>query len=92
MNCTEDVGGSGYKINRQFRIDFENVNEAPTNIMLTPSNINEHNQVDALVGTVSFTDPDNLVSWSQCVDHTFLRFINRFRYCLIVMLLSLIEL
>ena len=68
MNCTEGVGGNGYEISRQFRIDFENINEAPTNIMLSPSSINEHNQVNALVGNVNFKDPDNLVSGIQHAD------------------------
>ncbi|XP_066935500.1 protocadherin Fat 4-like isoform X3 [Clytia hemisphaerica] len=60
INCTEDITKGGYKISRDFRIQIENVNEAPENIQLDPSNIDEHNQIDELVGTIKFKDPDNL--------------------------------
>ena len=63
INCTEDIANGGYKISRDFRIQIENVNEAPENIQLDPSDIDEHNQIDDMVGTIKFTDPDNLVGF-----------------------------
>lgn len=59
INCSEHII-NGYKISREFRIDFINVNEAPEQIKLSPSSINEHNQVNDLVGIIQFQDPDNL--------------------------------
>ena len=50
------LGGDG--IDRQFTIFVDNVNEAPTGLVLSPSSIAENNAVGAVVGAFSSLDPD----------------------------------
>jgi hypothetical protein len=51
-----DQGGLTYT--KAFTISVTNVNEAPTNITLSASSITENNAVNAVIGTLSVTDPD----------------------------------
>jgi hypothetical protein len=50
-------GGSAYT-EQAFTINITNVNETPTNILLSSSDITEQNAVGATVGTLSTVDPD----------------------------------
>jgi mRNA-degrading endonuclease HigB of HigAB toxin-antitoxin module len=59
-----------------FTINVSNVNEAPTNITLSANTIDENNAVNAVIGTLSSTDPDagssftySLVSGSGSTDN-----------------------
>ncbi len=51
-----DAGGLTF--NKTFLITVTNVNEAPTNILLSNSSLPENAGVNATVGTLSATDPD----------------------------------
>jgi gliding motility-associated-like protein len=53
---TTDQGGLWYE--KSFVISINNINEAPTNIALSPSSIDEHKPNGTDVGTFSATDPD----------------------------------
>ena len=48
----------GLFTDKSFTITVSNVNEAPTNFVLSNSTISENNEVDAVIGTFSTTDPD----------------------------------
>lgn len=49
---------NGLAFTKAFTISVNNVNEAPTNITLSASSIMENNAVNAVIGTLSVTDPD----------------------------------
>lgn len=51
-----DNGGLSYE--KQFTITVNDVNEAPTDIMLSNSSVNENTWMGAVIGTLSATDPD----------------------------------
>ncbi|MGE0088317.1 MAG: leucine-rich repeat domain-containing protein [Bacteroidales bacterium] len=53
---TEDAAGLTYS--KAFTISVVNINEAPTNISLTTSTINENSTLGSIVGQLSTTDPD----------------------------------
>lgn len=48
---------AGTKVQQTFTVTVTNVNEAPTGIALSPNSVSE-GQVNALVGTLSASDPD----------------------------------
>lgn len=56
VQSTDQSGASFVKV---FTITLTDVNEAPTNVLLSNSSIPENAGVNAVVGTLSSTDPDN---------------------------------
>ncbi len=52
-----DQGGTGFAYNEVFTITVDNVNEAPTDITLSNTSVNE-NTAGATIGTVGVEDPD----------------------------------
>ncbi|NDC64411.1 MAG: cadherin repeat domain-containing protein, partial [Planctomycetia bacterium] len=62
-----DAGGAFTE--KAFTITVTNVNEAPTDIILSASTIPENNAVGAVIGTLSTTDPDTLVSGTGSADN-----------------------
>jgi hypothetical protein len=50
--------GGGLFFEEQVTITVTNVNEAPTNVALTPSSVPENQPVNTVVGALSATDPD----------------------------------
>lgn len=57
INVTStDQGGLAFT--KAFTISVTNVNESPTDIALSASSIMENNAVNAVIGTLSVTDPD----------------------------------
>jgi hypothetical protein len=54
---TTDAGGLFFE--KQFTITVTNVNEVPTDIALSANTINENNAINAVIGTLSTTDPDS---------------------------------
>ena len=54
-----------YSIQRTFVITVNDINEAPRNITLTPSSVDENNNLNATVGVVTAIDPDNEVRASH---------------------------
>lgn len=70
-----DQGGLFFE--KQFTITINNVNESPTDISLSATAINENNIVNAIIGTLSSSDPDagntfsyTLVSGTGSADNT----------------------
>ncbi|MEG4987521.1 cadherin repeat domain-containing protein, partial [Microcoleus sp. BR0-C5] len=53
---TTDAGGLSY--DKPLTVNLNNVNEAPTNLSLSPSNVDENVLANTLVGNFSSTDPD----------------------------------
>jgi len=53
---TTDQGSLTYE--ETFTITVDNLNEAPTDISLTPSSLQENNAIGAVVGTLAAIDPD----------------------------------
>ncbi len=53
-----DKGGQGLTFDKSFTIEVTNVNEAPTDIVLSPTLIDENQPSGTKVGTLSATDPD----------------------------------
>ncbi len=51
--------GNGGTFEKQFTISVDNVNENPTNIILSPSSIAENNSINDVIGTLSTIDDDN---------------------------------
>ncbi|NJR61169.1 MAG: hypothetical protein HC769_21470 [Cyanobacteria bacterium CRU_2_1] len=56
---TTDAGGTGETIDRPFTITVNNVNEAPTDLTISPSTVNEGVPIGFNVGDFSTTDPDS---------------------------------
>ena len=50
--------GNGVTFEKDFTITISNVNDAPTNIMLSKASITENNSVNAVIGTLKTTDED----------------------------------
>ena len=50
--------GGGLSTTQQFTITITDVNEAPTDVTLTPNTILENDPDDSVVGTLTTTDPD----------------------------------
>lgn len=55
---TTDPGTPGLTYDEVFSIAVTNVNEAPTNITLTPTTVAENLPIDTVVGAFNTTDPD----------------------------------
>lgn len=53
-----DKGGAGYSFSKSFTITVNNVNEAPYNITLSNSTVNENSTTGSTIGTFSVTDDD----------------------------------
>lgn len=50
----------GQSLEKDFSIDVLNVNEGPTNILLSNNVIDENNAIGTFVGSLSAVDPDNI--------------------------------
>jgi hypothetical protein len=73
---TTDNGSPNLSFEKQFTITVDNVNEAPTNISLSKSDIDENGAVNAVIGALTSTDEDtgqtytySLVSGSGSTDN-----------------------
>ncbi len=62
-----DQNGGGLSYNESFTITTNNVNEAPTDITLSDSSVNE-NSIGAVIGTVGVVDPDASDTHAWTVD------------------------
>jgi hypothetical protein len=52
---------------QMFTITVTDVNELPTNVLLSKNNIDENNTVGAIVGTLITTDPDNYTTFTYAL-------------------------
>ena len=71
--CVDATDGLGASFEKELNISVSNINEAPTNIELSSSNIFENQPIGTLVGLLTTTDPEpgsvfayNLVSTGLC--------------------------
>ena len=60
----QSTDGGGLSVAKVFTININNINDAPTDIGLTPHSVNENQPSGTTVGTFSTTDPDTGDSFS----------------------------
>jgi Cadherin domain len=56
--CVRTTDSTYNTFDKNLTVNVTNVNEAPTNVTLSPSSIAENQAVNTVVGTLSATDPD----------------------------------
>jgi hypothetical protein len=66
----------GLAVEQRFTIQIQNVNEAPVDLVLSNNALNENNALNAIIGTLSTTDPDAGNTFTYTVSGTDAPFFN----------------